>query len=149
MKSPFLSRKLQPRWVAFPGIQHADSHCTLLWQSGAVGNLSSLPLTFLEWLSASFLTSSPTLHTTWYWTSIFCVKAHTGHINTTQKPGSKEQRVLCLRVIHRAFTQQHVYQNKMMLGLEQSCMNLDTGVCLKHVRHRSGQDGGYSPPILH
>lgn len=78
------------------------AHCSV--SQGAVGNLSLLPLTFVE-LSSASLTSSPDLHTTWYWTSIFCVKAHTGHINTMQKPGSKEQRVLCLRIIHRAFTQ--------------------------------------------
>lgn len=74
---------------------------------GTVGNPSLLPLTsFLELLPASsFLTSCPTLHITWCWTSIFCVKAHTGHRNTTQTPESKEQRVLCVRIIHRAFTQ--------------------------------------------
>lgn len=147
MKFPFLSRKLQPRWIPRHPACWFTLHTTL-----SVGGSRQSQLTSTypsRMVTASFLTSSPTLHTTWHWTSIFCVKAHTGDINTTQKPGSKEQRVLCLRVIHRAFTQQHVYQNKMMLGLEQSCMNLDTGVCLKHVRHRSGQDGGYSPPILH
>lgn len=73
---------------------------------GTVGNLSLLPLTFLELFSASvFLTSSPILHIIWYWTSTFCVKAHTGHINTPQKPGSKEHRLLCVRIIHRALTQ--------------------------------------------
>lgn len=116
---------------------------------GTVGSLSLLPLTLLELLPASFfLTFSPTLHITWYWTNIFCVKTHTGLINTTQKPGSKEQRVLCVRINPKGFDTVTHLSKQDDVGTGAELHKPGRGVCLKNNRHRSEQDGGYCPPIM-